>query len=350
LPELKLNPEERKKRGIKVRPAVIGAGNWGTALANLLGEKEINVKLWAYEQDVAEGINNNRKNPLFLRDVSLSDRIKASNDIKEALEGCDIVIMVTPSHVYRSVLGEVLKHISSSIHIVSATKGIENESLMLMSQITEDLVENSVKKHFAVLSGPTFAKEVAAHYPSAAVIASKDRSFAEEVRDLFSTYYLRLYTNEDIIGVQLGGALKNIIAIANGITEGLGLGLNTQAALITRGNAEMTRLAVRLGADPKTLSGLAGVGDLILTATGNLSRNRTLGVRLGQGEKLADVISSVNTIAEGVKTTSAAYELAKKTDTEMPIVNALYKVLYENKPAGEAVKDLMNRPLKNEFW
>jgi len=333
-----------------MKPAVIGAGNWGTALANLLGEKGIDVRLWAYEKEVADGINRNGENPLFLKGKKLSSKISATADIKKAVEEAEVLIMATPSHVYRRVLEEVLKYAPESTPLVSATKGIENETLMLMSQITDSLVRHSADNRFAALSGPTFAKEVAEHQPSAAVIASKDKKFAEEIRDLFSTYYLRLYTNEDIIGVQLGGALKNIIAIACGAAEGLGLGLNTRAALITRGNAEMTRLAVKMGADTKTLSGLAGMGDLILTATGSLSRNRTLGVRLGQGEKLADITASVNTIAEGVKTTSAAYELAKKTETDMPILNALYKILYENKPAGEAVKELMSRSLKDEFW
>lgn len=334
-----------------MKPVVIGAGNWGTAIANLLGKKNLHVKLWAREKEVVEGINNKRTNPFFLSKAVLSENITAYDDLTQAVEGCNIIVMATPSQFYRSTLEKIVPILPKDAPIVSAVKGIEDGSLMLINQVTADV--RGRKKHahlFAVLSGPTFAEEVAAEKPTAAVIASKDNRLADKARDLFSTDYFRLYLNDDIIGVQLGGALKNIYAIASGIIAGLGLGLNTQAALISRSSAEMTRLAVKLGADHKTLSGLAGIGDLILTATGALSRNRTLGMRLAQGESLEQIKASTLTIAEGVGTTHAAFQLARKTKTDMPIVSALYGVLYESKPVSETVKLLMGRPLKDEFW
>jgi glycerol-3-phosphate dehydrogenase (NAD(P)+) len=332
-----------------MKPAVIGAGNWGTAIANLLGKKNIRVKIWAHETEVVEGINQSKSNPLFLANATLSENISAYNDVNETVEGCNIIIMATPSQFYRQTLEKLVRVLPGNVPIISAVKGIEDNSLMLISQVTASVRKQPEGKQFAVLSGPTFAEEVAAGKPTAAVIASRDKNLAGDARKMFSTDYFRLYLNSDIIGVQLGGALKNIFAIASGIIAGLDLGLNTQAALISRGNAEMTRLAVKLGADPKTLSGLAGIGDLILTATGSLSRNRTLGMRLARGEKLEDIRSTTLTVAEGIRTTLAAFKLARKTKTDMPIVEALHGVLYESKSVHEAVKLLMGRPLKDEF-
>jgi len=296
-----------------------------------------------------EGINRRKSNPLFLANVALSENISAYHDLSETAEGCNMVIMATPSQFYRDTLEKLVRVLPGNVPIISAVKGIEEDSLMLISQVTADIRKQPEGERFAVLSGPTFAEEVAAGKPTAAVIASKDKNLAGDARKLLSTDYFRLYLNSDIIGVQLGGALKNIFAIASGIIAGLDLGLNTQAALISRGNAEMTRLAVKLGADPKTLSGLAGVGDLILTATGSLSRNRTLGMRLARGESLEDIKSTTLTVAEGIRTTLAAFKLARKTKTDMPIVEALHGVLYESKPVRETVKLLMGRPLKDEF-
>jgi glycerol-3-phosphate dehydrogenase (NAD(P)+) len=333
-----------------MKPTVIGAGNWGTALANLLAKKGIPTKIYAYEREVTDGINQKRMNPLFLTNINLSQNITAFNEIREAVKGSDTIIMATPTQFYRHTMEKVTQYISEDTPIISAVKGIENDSLMLISQITADVRKKTEGDKFAVLSGPTFAEEVAAEKPTAAVIASRDKSIGTELRSHFSTKYFRLYFNEDITGVQLGGALKNIFAIACGITSGLGLGYNSQAALISRGNAEMARLAVKLGANPKTLSGLAGIGDLILTSTSSLSRNRTLGSRLAKGETLEQILSTTVTIAEGVRATSAAYQLAKKTKTDMPIVEALYHILYMNKPVEEALNQLMGRPLKDEFW
>lgn len=333
-----------------MKTAVIGAGSWGTAIASLLADKGVEVRLWSYEPEVALGINNDRKNPIFLKDYSLSKNISATNNIREAVKDQDIVIMVAPSHVYRKVLESAATALKKGVIIVSATKGVENESLLLMSDVTKEVIPEETEHRFAVFSGPTFAKEIIERQPSAATVASEDEKTAKEIIDLLTTDYLRLYLNDDITGVQIGGAIKNIIAIASGIADGMGLGLNSRAALITRGSAEMMRLAIKMGADPKTLSGLAGIGDLILTATGPLSRNRTLGLRLGKGEKLDEILSSANSVAEGVKTTRSVYNLAKRHDVEMPITGAVYQVLYEDIPSAEALKKLMSRSLKQEFW
>lgn len=333
-----------------MKPAVIGAGNWGTALANLLAKKGLKTRIYAHEREVSNSINKIRLNPLFLSKVELSENLTAYNNIKDSVEECDVIVMATPSQFFREVFKEVSRNIPDEVPVVSAVKGIEKSSLMLISGVTADVRKQREGESFAVISGPTFAEEVAAEKPTAAVIASSDRSLGIRIRDYFSTEYFRLYLNEDITGVQLGGALKNIYALACGITTGLGLGLNSQAALISRGNAEMTRLAVKLGADPKTLSGLAGIGDLILTSTGSLSRNRQMGERLAKGETLDHIRSTTLTIAEGVGAVEAAYKLAEKINIEMPIVNVLYGILYENKSVKKACKELMGRPLKDEFW
>ncbi len=333
-----------------MKAAVIGAGSWGTAIANMLGDKDFDVTLWAYEKEVAEGINSGHINPLYMKEYTLSKNVKSTTELKEALADTEHIVMVTPSHVFRGILEKMLPFIRKGSLIISATKGIENTTLMMMSEIALELIPTELQCKIAVFSGPTFAKEIIEKHPSAAVIASRDNEATASAVELLSTPYLRLYDNPDVRGVQLGGSIKNIIAIASGIGQGMELGLNSQAALITRGSAEMMRLAVKLGAQQKTLSGLAGIGDLVLTATGNLSRNRTLGVRLGKGETMEEILSSSITIAEGVKTTKSVYNLAKNLNVEVPIVDAVYSVLYENIPPREAVKKLMSRTLKNEFW
>lgn len=333
-----------------MNPAVIGAGSWGTALANLLGEKGIKVNLWALEEEICDNINKEHRNPIYLNNYKISDNVTATNSIKDACLNSDCIVMVTPSHVYRQVITEVNKHIKPDVPVVSATKGIENDTYKFMSSITAEIRGTKEGKNFAVLTGPTFAEEIIQHQPSAAVLATTDEALSKSLIEIFNIGYFRLYYNIDIIGAQLGAALKNIIAIASGISEGLGLGLNSQAALITRGSAEMIRLGKKIGAKSKTLAGLAGMGDLILTATGGLSRNRTLGVRLGKGEKLTDILSGSFTVAEGVKTTKSAYELSRRLDVEMPIVNSVYDVLYREKNAKLALKDLMERKLKAEYW
>lgn len=333
-----------------MKPTVIGAGNWGTAIANLLAKKGFSTKLHAHEPEVADCINQNHENPLFLKNIKLSQNLTAFNKIEESVKDSDVIIMATPSQFYRHTLESAIEFISEEIPIISCVKGIENDTLMLISQITAEVRRMPEGEKFAVVSGPTFAEEVAAEKPTAAVIASKDKNIGEEIRGYLSAKYFRLYFNEDITGVQLGGALKNIYAIACGITAELGLGNNSQAALISRGNAEMARLAIKLGANPNTLSGLAGIGDLILTSTSSMSRNRTLGSRLAHGETLEEIFSTTNTVAEGVGATAAAYHLAKKTNTDMPIVEVLYGILYQQKPVKNAVGQLMGRPLKDEFW
>ncbi|HYH00791.1 MAG TPA: NAD(P)H-dependent glycerol-3-phosphate dehydrogenase [Terriglobales bacterium] len=332
--------------------AVIGAGAWGTALSIVLGRKGTHdVRLWAYEKEVRESIADHRTNDLFLRDYALPESVAATNDFAEALNGAQIVVGVMPSHHCRQVFKGMVPSLRQDMLFVSATKGLENESLLRMDEVICEVLtrEGGFTPRIGALSGPSFAKEVAKGDPTAITIGSKDRELACFVQREFSDPCFRVYTNDDVAGVELGGALKNVIAIAAGVCDGLGLGHNTIAALITRGLAEITRLALACGARQETLAGLAGMGDLVLTCTGGLSRNRTVGVELGRGKKLDEIIEGMHgMVAEGVLTTNAAVGLARKMQVEMPITQQIYEILHENKPPRDAIRELMTRPATSE--
>ncbi|MCF6266386.1 MAG: NAD(P)-dependent glycerol-3-phosphate dehydrogenase [Desulfuromusa sp.] len=328
--------------------AVIGAGSWGTTLADLLAKKGYPVTLWCYEEDLAERIERSKINDLYLPGVNLSKNLQITSVLKSAVSGKQLLLFVTPSQATRQVLQQALPDILPQALIVSASKGIENDSLMLLSQVFEELLPESMQLRLGFLSGPSFAKEVSSGMPTAVVAAARDLAVAGEIQKIFSTETFRVYTHNDIIGVELGGAMKNVIALAAGVADGLGFGHNTRAALITRGLAEMTRLGMKLGGLAETFAGLAGMGDLVLTCTGDLSRNRSVGIELGKGHKLNDVLAGMQMVAEGVKTTLSAYQLAKKLGVDVPIIEQMYLVLYRDKDPRQAVTDLMSRDLKAE--
>ncbi|MGA7887049.1 MAG: NAD(P)H-dependent glycerol-3-phosphate dehydrogenase [Acidobacteriaceae bacterium] len=333
------------------RIAVMGSGAWGTALAISLARRGGHeVALWAFEKPVAEAMRTQRENTTFLPGFRLPDAIAPTDRAAEALDGAELVVVVTPSQFTRSTMRGFVPHLHPGQTLVSATKGIEDESCLRMSQvIAEVLAEHKLTLPFGALSGPSFAQEVAAGAPTAIAIASADADLAARVQREFSSKTLRLYTNDDVVGVELGGSLKNVIAIAAGIVAGLELGLNTNAALITRGIAEMTRLAVACGGRRETLAGLSGVGDLVLTCTGSLSRNRTVGMGLGRGQKLNEVLAGLGgQVAEGVRTTSAALGLARKHQVEMPIAEQMEAILMHGKAPERAIEELMLRPGRDE--
>ncbi len=329
------------------RIGVLGAGSWGTALAYLLARKGHDVRVWAYERDVVSDINERHENRVFLPGHQLSEALRADTEAARVVRDAAVVLSVSPSHAVRAVVGSVATAIAPDAIIVSATKGLEETSLARMSEIIGALVPHAP---FAVLSGPSFAKEVAEEQPTAVVAASRRNDTAEAVQELFSTPCFRVYTNEDVVGVELGGALKNVIAVAAGILDGLGLGNNPRAALLTRGLAEITRMGIALGADGATFAGLAGMGDLILTATGGLSRNRALGIAVAQGESLEAWRARNRTVAEGANTSRAAAALAHRARVEMPIADQVRAVLFEGKSARESVRELMDREPKAEQW
>ncbi|MCL4537955.1 MAG: NAD(P)-dependent glycerol-3-phosphate dehydrogenase [Nitrospirae bacterium] len=326
--------------------SVIGAGSWGTTLASLLAEKGYDVTLWAHEKDLAERINRERINNIYLPDFAIPVNLKATHDIVEAVSNSRYILNVVPTQYIRSIFTQVKQYIRSEAIIISASKGIENDTLLTPSMILKEILGRPV----STLSGPSFAKEVAAKLPTAVTLASEDRKAGLLLQEIFNTDYFRVYTHDDIIGVEVGGALKNVVAIAAGICDGLGLGHNSRAALITRGLSEITRLGISMNAREITFSGLSGLGDLVLTCTGPLSRNYTVGYKLGQGQKLSDIISQTRSVAEGVATTLSAYDLSKKYSIDMPITEQVYLTLYKEKPPKEAVRDLMNRTLKSEFY
>jgi glycerol-3-phosphate dehydrogenase (NAD(P)+) len=334
------------------RIAVIGAGAWGTAIAIALGRKgSHDVSLWAYEKEVIESITSRHTNDLFLPDLPIPESVKATNSLEESLRGAQIVVSVMPSHHTRRVYTSMKPHLNEGMLFVSATKGIENDSLLRMTDVISEVVsaDGGFRPRLGALSGPSFAKEVAKGDPTAIAIATKDADLAKTVQDEFSDITFRVYRNEDMAGVELGGALKNCVAIAAGIVDGLGLGYNTAAALITRGLAEMTRLTVACGGRAETMAGLAGLGDLVLTCTGGLSRNRTVGVELGRGRKLDEIIAGMHgMVAEGVLTTNAAVGLAHKHKVEMPITEQMYAILHDGKSPKEAIRELMTRPTTAE--
>jgi glycerol-3-phosphate dehydrogenase (NAD(P)+) len=326
--------------------AVIGAGSWGTALALLLARKGTAVSLWAHRREHVDQLHANRENRTYLPGFFFPDNITVTPDLEEAITGSATVLMAVPSHVYRSVFARLKGFLTSEMVVVSATKGIENDSLMTMTQVMTDEFPTGT---YAVLSGPSFAREVAEEKPTAVTAAAQTLATAVRVQEVFFTEMFRVYTSTDVIGVELGGPLKNIVAIAAGICDGLGYGTNTRAALITRGLAEITRLAVKMGASPLTMAGLAGLGDLVLTCTGDLSRNRSVGLKLGQGITIEAIQDEMRMVAEGVKTTRSAWHLARKMGVEMPILDQIYQVLYEGKSCPDATHDLLIRGGKNEI-
>ena len=329
--------------------AVIGAGSWGTTLANLLAKKGYPVTIWAHEPDVARAIEEEHANSTYLAGVKLDERLRATSDLAACVAGADVIVSVSPSQHVRGVLTEAAPHIGPEALIVSASKGIETSTLETMAEVIGDVLPDAAGRA-CYLSGPSFALEVAKEQPTAVTVASASEEAARQAQEIFQTDYFRVYTTDDVRGVELGGALKNVIALASGMVTGLGLGHNTTAALITRGLAEISRLGVALGASPLTLSGLAGMGDLILTCTGGLSRNRRVGMLLGEGHKLEDILSEMKMVAEGVETTRAAHALARRTDVEMPILAEVHAVLFEGRHPREAVENLMLREPKAELW
>jgi len=328
---------------------VIGAGSWGTTLAGVIRDKGHDVTLWVYEEELLEILNQEHCNTLYLPDIVLEKDLKFTGSIKEAVEDKRIILWVTPVKVFREMFKKGLEFsLPDAIH-VCASKGIENDTLKRISQIAEENRPSFAEKNFLMLSGPSFAKETSKKMPTAVVVASKDKESAATVQEALATPYFRTYTSEDMVGVEFGGALKNVIAVASGIVEGLGFGNNTRAALITRGLAEITRLGQRFGADPRTFAGLSGMGDLVLTCTSSLSRNYSVGREIGKGRKLKQILDEMNMVAEGVYTTKAAHAISKKYDIDMPIVGEVYQVLFEDKLPLRAVKDLMGRGLKKEI-
>ena len=331
------------------RIAVIGAGAWGTALAHLRATAGDEVWLWAHEPEVVAQINDTHVNETFLPDVPLPENLRASNDFGEVLGGAELVLLVCPSHVMRPVMKRAAEHLPREVPIVSAAKGIENASLMTMSEVLEEVLPLAHHPMLAYLSGPSFAKELVQKMPTAVCVAARFERVAAQAQQMLASSYMRLYTSTDVSGVELGGSLKNVMAIAAGAASGLGFGYNTTTALITRGLAEMSRLGVRRGANPLTLSGLSGMGDLVLTCMGGLSRNRMVGEKLGQGMSLDEITRDMKQVAEGVKTARSVYELAQREEVEMPICTVVYQMLYEGLPAADAVGALMSRRLKKEI-
>ena len=333
----------------KIKIGVVGAGSWGTALANLLALKGFKIDLWVFEKEVKEQIESSRENKVFLPGVSLSRNIFPSNNLAGVVSGKDLVLVVVPSHIMRETGKKIQGDISPETIIVSASKGSENKTHLTMSGVLMEILHDTPEDSFAVLSGPSFAREVAGKIPTVVASASKDQNVAGFVQHVFATPYFRVYTNNDMVGVELAGAVKNVIAIASGVVEGLGLGLNARAALITRGLTEIRRLGLKCGANPRTFAGIAGVGDLVLTCTGDISRNYTVGKKMGEGMKLNEILSEMRMVAEGVKTAKSVYNLSRKLDVEMPICHEVYRILYDDFPPKEAVRRLMTRTLKHEL-
>ncbi len=331
-----------------VKVGVIGAGTWGTAIASLLAGKGLSVALWAFEEEVKHEIETLGENKTFLPGMPLPKNITPSNDLSDVASNKDVLVLVVPSHIFRNMAMQVAEFAGPETKIVSASKGIELETDLTMHGILQQAMPKVPDGNLAVISGPTFAKEVVSNVPSVAAVASSSLETAEFLQQVFATPFFRVYTNTDVIGVELGGAVKNVIAIASGIVDGMGFGLNTRAAIITRGLAEITRLGARMGAAPDTFSGITGVGDLILTCTGTLSRNYTVGRKLGEGMKLSEILAEMKMVAEGVKNAESIYNLSKRLGVEMPITFEVYNILYKDSPPADAVGRLMTRDLKPE--
>ena len=326
--------------------SVIGAGGWGTTLACLLSNKGYDVTLWVREKNVAEEINNTRINSAYLPDITLPDDLRITHSIDDAVKKARYVLNAVPAQYTRAVFKEAFPYMPEQAIIISASKGIERGTLLTVSCILKELSAHPV----AVLSGPSFAKEVIKKLPAAVTLATEDKNIGFILQEMFNINNFRVYTHDDMLGVEIGGALKNVMAIASGISDSLGLGNNARASLITRGLVEMTRLGVAMGAKEKTFSGLSGIGDLVLTCTSPLSRNYTVGIKLGQGMKLKEILDQTRSVAEGVATAESAFELSNKYNIEMPIIEQVYRVLYKDKDPVLAVKDLLERSLKTEFY
>ena len=328
--------------------AIIGAGSWGTALAIALGPRFKRIRLWAYESELAERIGKTRINDVYLPGFQIPAHAEPTSDLGAALNGAEIVLSVMPSHHVRSLYERMAPHLTHGTTLVSATKGLENETLLRMSEVIRETLQHHFAPRIAVISGPTFAREVARFEPTALVVASEVAEVAQSVQAAFSGPAFRLYTSFDPAGVEAGGSIKNVVAIGAGVLHGMGLGHNAMAALITRGLAEMTRLAVAMGGKPQTLSGLAGLGDLVLTCTGDLSRNRQVGIELAHGRKLDDIVNSMKMVAEGIKTTNAVVDLARRHGVEMPIAEQMFQTLHAGSTPRDAIRRLMERSLKGE--
>jgi len=328
--------------------AVIGAGSYGTCLAMMCSHAGHAVTLWCRNEPLARSMTETRENAVYLPGHALPDAVRITTDLADAVAGAHIVLGVTPSHAIREVLGRAARYLDSRAIVVNTSKGLEEGTLDRIDQIYAEIFPAQVAARAAYLSGPTFAKEVAAGLPSAIVVAGTDPDTCAEVQRELSNERFRVYTSDDVVGVLIGGALKNVVAIAAGTSDGLGLGLNTRAALITRGLAEIARMGVALGADPATFYGLSGLGDLVLTCSGDLSRNRRVGLALGQGKSLDRIIAEMNTVAEGIKTTRVASQLAHKVGVSAPITEAMYRIMYESLPVEQAITQLMTRTLKHE--
>lgn len=327
--------------------AVVGAGSWGTALATLLAGNGHSTTIWSRGSEVADLINKRHENKVYLPGIKLDPNLKATTDLKTALDGAEYVVMVVPSHAMRETMVAAAPYIAADAMVISASKGIEDESCKTMFQVIEDCGIGA--ERIGVISGPSFASELASGQPTVVVAAAQSQGAAERIQTLFASQALRVYSSTDVIGVEIGGVVKNVMAIATGVSDGLGHGHNARAAIITRGLAEIMRLATKLGARPETLSGLSGIGDLVLTCTGDLSRNRQFGLRVGRGEKVDEILAGMRMVAEGVRNTKAVKQLAEREGIELPIVDTSYEVLYENLDPSEAVTKLFSRSLKPEF-
>lgn len=332
------------------RVGIVGAGSWGTALGHVLTRNGHRASLWSHDPAVADQINERSRNEKYLPEHALDPALRAHAEMEPAVAGADVVISASPSHVVRAVMAEAADHVPRSALLVSASKGLEIDTRMRMSEVLEEVFGNPRSRDLVVLSGPSFAVEVVRELPTAVAAASRSRENARRIQRLFQNDHLRVYTQSDVVGTELGAAVKNVIALAAGMSDGLGLGNNARAALITRGLAEIERLVREMGGDELTLSGLAGVGDLLLTCTGDLSRNRTAGVAIGRGGDVEQVLGGMEQVVEGVRTTRAVRDLAASQGVEMPIVEAVFSILYEGVEPTEALSRLMSRQPKPERW
>jgi glycerol-3-phosphate dehydrogenase (NAD(P)+) len=331
------------------RIGVVGAGSWGTAIADLLACKGLQTHLWVFEKEVKDHIEQFNENKLYLAGHQLSPNLSVSNDLAGVVSDKHLIVIVVPSHVMRNVTRQITGHLSAGTIIISASKGIEQKTHLTMSGVIKENIPEVDAHRLAVISGPSFAKEVVQKIPTSVTVACRNPEIAARIQHVFATPYFRVYTSDDIVGVELGGSVKNVIAIASGILDGLGMGLNTRAALITRGMTEVRRLGLHLGANPRTFTGLAGFGDLVLTCTGNLSRNYSVGIKLGEGKKLQQILDEMHMVAEGVKTAKSVYNYSRKLGVDMPICHEIYHILYEDVAPKEALCRLMTRSLKQEL-
>jgi len=332
----------------KNRITVLGGGSWGTAISILLAENGHSVLVWEFKEDLAAEMQEKRENSVFMPGFRLHDNIEITNDLEKAAEWSGLIVFSVPSHVVRGVAKDIGGLINERKKYISATKGIEIASLKRMSEVYKEVLPETDDDNIAVLSGPSFAAEVCKKYPTAVVAGSMNDDLIEEIQKIFMNKYFRVYGNNDITGVELGGSLKNVMAIAAGIVDGVGFGDNTKSALITRGIAEMTRLGMKMGSEMMTFAGLSGVGDLILTCMGKLSRNLHVGKELGSGKKLKTVLDDMVQVAEGVKTAEAVHNLTTELEVETPIMEKVYEVLFKDKEPGKAIEELMVREAKAE--